>query len=281
LSWEVKMGYFIFGIALIVIGFFLFRYRKRTEYRLTSYTISREATVSELIEEFTEVSGDGLGKGYYKQLIAMHGIVETEQPLISELSNKPCVKYQMHVGRDWEEDYKERNDQGQLVTKTRHKTDTVTSNEQSRPFYINDGTGKIRVSPDGANMTLEKVLDRYKPANHADYHDTISIGNFRFNLTSHLSSHRRLLGYRYEEWIFPIGRRVFIHGEVSDSGGELTFQQPSDAEKNEPFIITLKSKSELIQQTAKKIKTIKYFTYAAFIIGAVLTVLGILYFSQM
>jgi hypothetical protein len=69
---------------------------------------------------------------------------------------------------------------------------------------------------------------------------------------------------------------VFIHGEVTDSGGELTFQHPSTAESQEPYIISLKSKSELIGSTQKNIKMLQYLTYGSFIGGIGLILAGIL-----
>lgn len=268
------MEMLIIGIVLVVLGFVFIRVRKKTEYNLTSFITSREATIGDLKSEFDQVS-DGLGRGYYKQIIALHGKIETSKPLQSELTGQNCVKFRSQVEREWEETRRERNERGENVERVVTGTDTLSSNERQQPFYVNDGTGTIRVSPERANADLEQVADRYEPASAMQAGGVVTIGNLRFNLTQNLGN-RRLLGYRYQEWILPIDRRVFIHGEVTDSGGELSFQHPSDPESQEPYIISLKSKSELIGSTQKKIKMLKYVTYGSFAIGAVLVVLGIL-----
>jgi len=269
------MTVLIIGICLILLGLLLLLIRRRTERKLIAISYAREAKVSDLQSEFGEV-GQDLGKGYYKQLIALHGTVESDKPLVSELANQHCVKYRMLVERNWEEMYEEEDDDGNIVEKTRTGYDTLSSNERQQPFYVNDGTGSIRVSSEGADVELEKVLDKYEPVDRADFDGTISIGNLSINLDLNLSSRRNILGYRYKEWILPVGRKVFIHGEVNDSSGELSFEKPSDPDKKEPYIISLKSKSELIRQAAQKLKTLRFFIYGCLGIGVVLSVWGIL-----
>lgn len=268
------MELFVIGLILIGIGVFLIFKRKKKAYELTSFMIAREAKISDLKSEFSEVS-DGLGQGLYKQLIAMHGTIETDQPLRAELSKRDCVKYRTVVERNWEEDYQERDNRGYLVERTRQGSDIVSQQEQALPFYINDGSGTIRVSPDGADIDLEKVVERYEPVRNRNFGGDISIGGLNFNLFDGLSSQRRLLGYRYREWILPVGRRVFIHGEVSDSGGELTFQMPSDPEKEEPYTISLKSKSELIRKTQQQIKLMKVWSIILIIVGGLLVLFSV------
>jgi len=269
------MVFVIIGVILIGLGIFLFFRRKRLQEDLTSYMISREATVAELKAEFDEVS-EGIGRGHYTQIIALHGHIESPNPLKSELTRQDCVKYRTVVERDWEEDYQERTEQGDIVRRTRRGSDTVTHNEQEQPFYVNDGTGSIRVSPGGAEIDLVKVTERYEPVNYRQFSGPVSIGNLHLNLMQGLSSQRRLLGYRYQEWVLPVGRRVFIHGEVSDSGGELTFQKPGDPEKDEPYTISLKSKSELIHSTKQKLKTLLILSVLSFIAGVVLIIIGLM-----
>jgi hypothetical protein len=267
------MAFQIIGIVLIGLGYILYRIRRHREYKLTSYTIAREASIADLKTEFEEVSQGGIGKGHYKQLIALHGTVESSKPLISELSKTPCVKYRMVIDRTWEEEYETRNDRGQIEKKLRQGTTQMAQNEQQQPFYLRDEKDAIRVSPEGAKMDLQKVLDRFEPEVSGK---TISIGNFKFQVSGEQSGRRRYLGYHYQEWIFPIGQRIFVHGEVSDAGGELTFQKPSEPGTKEPYIITLKSKSELIQSTSKNIRILKFFIYFSFVIAIILFLIGLL-----
>lgn len=267
------MALLIIGIILICVGLILYRTCRRSEYKLTSYATARETSIAELKSEFEEVSEDGIGKGHYKQLIALHGTVESSRPLISELSKTPCVKYRMVIDRTWEEEYETRNERGQIERKVRQGTTQVAQNEQQQPFYIRDETDSIRVSPEGAKMDLQKILDRFEPDTSER---TISYGNVKLQVAGEPSGSKRYLGYHYQEWIFPIGQRIFIHGEVSDASGELTFQKPSEPGTKEPYIITLKSKSELIQSTSKNIRILKFFIYFCLIVGIIFTLVGMM-----
>lgn len=266
------MTFFIIGIILIILGFILYRIRRRSEYKLTSYTIARETSIADLKAECEEVSQGGIGKGHYKQLIALHGIVESSRPLIAELSQTPCVKYRMTVERTWEEEYETKNTSGQTEQKRRTGATQVAHNEQQQPFYLRDDSGTIRVSPDGAKMELQKSLDRLEPEMAGK---TISFGAFKLQMSGDRDPNRHYPGYHFQEWIFPVGQRVFIHGEVSDSGGELTFQKPSEPGTKEPYIITLKSKSDLIQTTSKNIKILNFFIYFSCTIGFILILIGL------
>lgn len=267
------MALIIIGAVLILIGFICFWKRKQAQYQLTSIMIVRESSVIDLEEEYNEVS-DGLGEGYLKQLIGLHGKIQSPEPLLGELSQQPCVKYRTLVTREWEEEYEEEDDEGRVVTRTRQGSDTVLHHKQEQPFYVNDGSGAIRVSPDGAKMDWELVTNRYEPMGQRG---TLSLGGQVINLLQNLSSSRQVRGYRYQEWVVPLERRVFVYGEVTDSGGELTFQKPSDPEKpDEPYIVTFKSKSELIGSTTRKIKTLLYCGVGGLVIGAGMVVVGVL-----
>ncbi|MBN1350901.1 E3 ubiquitin ligase family protein [candidate division KSB1 bacterium] len=269
------MNFIIAGGCVILIGLILIWIYRRNKRNVAAIAFAREAKIADLTAEFEGVS-EGLGKGFYKQLIALHGTIRSDKPLESEISNTPCVKYRSVVERKWEETIEGEDEQGNLVKKVQSGGDVVASNERDQPFFVDDGTGSIKVSPNGADIELEKVIDRYEPFERVGSVGSITIGSLTLNLGANLSSRRRLLGYSYQEWLLPVDRRIFICGEVTDSSGELTFEKPADPEKKEPYVISMKSKSELIGQITKKIKGLAIAFYLCLGIGGLLVVWGLL-----
>ena len=71
----------------------------------------------------------------------------------------------------------------------------------------------------------------------------ISFGSFSLSLGM-TPGGRRILGYNYTESIIPIGQRIYVIGEASDSDGALIIKKPR--EKGKPFIVSLKSEEEII-----------------------------------
>lgn len=231
-------------------------------------------TTAELKQEAKDVE-DGLGEiGSYSKITEVKGSVQCENPLTSELAQKACVHYSMRIIRKWEERYWETDSQGNRIQKTRSGSDTVASNKQSIPFYINDSTGFIKINPEGAELITTKAYSQFKPGEMQG--SSIQIGNFSLNLgnIASLGAGRRTIGYSYEEEIIPIGRDLYVLGEASDASGELTMQKPS--EKGKKFIISTKSEEELGRGIQGSMTALMISSIISEIGGVILLVLRIL-----
>ena len=83
---------------------------------------------------------------------------------------------------------------------SRRRERTVSDDEHSVPFYVEDATGRMRVRPDGAEVDAEKVVDRFEDA---------EAGFFSSKL-----------GDRYVEEILAVDAPVYVLGVVG-AGGEV------------------------------------------------------------
>ena len=151
-------------------------------------------------------------------------------------------------------------------------SETVSSNSQRVPFYVEDQSGKILVNPNNANIDAIQVKDEFR-AGETQMGQSISFGAFTFTVPSPLTS-KRTLGYRFQESILPLDRKVYILGEATDTSGELAIQYPR--EKGKKYIISLKSEEELVRGTESTIKWTLYAAIACDVIGIILVIAGLL-----
>jgi len=262
----------ILGVVLVLGGVALFAGASSQRKKLGLMQGTQTSTAADLTSLAASVAKD-IGAGSFAEVAEVKGTIRCEQPLTSELANTPCIYYSMHVSREYEETYWDTDSKGNRVQKTRRGSDTVSQNTRSCPFQVEDATGRLTVDPSGAALTGEKVYDRFEPGEPRS--TSLNIGRWRFDLGSFaMGTGRRTLGYKYEETIVPIGRPIYVLGEATDSGGQLTIRKPT--KKGTTFIVSLKSEEELTRSAAG---TSKGLTIAAAIVavaGVVIAVLSLL-----
>lgn len=126
------------GIGLGVVAFYLgFRaYRKRQLVRDTPTSKIRSLAIGT-----AEVQGEA-------QPLA--------EPLVSPLTHTPACMYQFKV-REKQTVRKQRTDPqtGRTRTETEEEWRTVLQLEEEVPFCVDDGTGRVPVEPDGAELLFE------------------------------------------------------------------------------------------------------------------------------
>ncbi len=265
-------GGILFIVAIVLLVIYFSNKRKLDEM----YAVDVSTTAA--LRDIWQGVADEIGAGSFEQKTEINGVIECEQPIESELAKERCVHYRMSVEREWEEDYEEEYTEkdpssGRMVRKTRRGTrkgsDSVASNSRSTRFYVRDETGTILVDPEGANIDIEQVLDRFEPGSSAS-RGNISFGGRSFSIGgSRDSGRRRTLGYHFKEWVLPLNRRVYILGAASDRSGELMVQKPRE---NGKFFISLKSEEELVASAKSGMTWGLYGAIACFIIGAVLII---------
>lgn len=262
----------IIGLVLIGLGIFFFVSRKKSQSTLFNIKATQTFKAKDIIDLCNAVKED-LGTGCFNKVLEVKGIIKCDNPLVGELSKQKCVYYSMKVSHEYEETYTVRNAQGRPERKTVRGSEVISSNTQSVHFFVEDDSGKILVNPASATLYTIKSVDRFEPSTGSNSRGTLSYGNFTLNLPT-TSSGRRTLGYRYVEEIIPIERRIYVLGEASDLSGELMIQLPQN--KDESFIVSLKSEEELIQHTQKLIVWYLVGSIAAIIIGLGVIAYGII-----
>jgi hypothetical protein len=121
------------------------------------------------------------------ELVEVKGTLRCDSPLQSQMAGRNCAYYRARVL----EVYREHSDHGHGP---RRRERTVSDNEQSVEFYVEDATGRVRVRPEGAEVDAEKVVDRFEEA---------GAGFFSSKL-----------GNRYVEEILAVDAPIYVLGVV-------------------------------------------------------------------
>ena len=142
------------------------------------------------------------------QVVEVTGTLRCPKPLWSELTGRPCAYFRSWVERTYEHEDRDVNDEPRIV----ERTETLASYADRVPFFVEDDTGRVLVTPDGAEIGSESVYDRYK--------EGISAGEMTLaGRTVEMNHGFGTLGYRIRETILPIGGPVYVLGVVTRDGG--------------------------------------------------------------
>jgi hypothetical protein len=263
------MALVIVGVLLIVAAVVLYFVSQSNTRLATAAGTTELSSLGDLKTLHQKVSGE-VGGGLFNQQVGLQGRIECDQPLQSELSGAACVAYRFRVERRWEEDYEERDAEGNLRRETRSGSDTVASNDRHTPFWLNDGSERLLVTPDGAKMDMETVVDRFEQGNPGGM---LQFGNFQFDLGNLSMDRRRLTGYHYHEEVLPVGRTVYVLGAASDDGGTLGIAK--NREGKAPFLISFKTRDQVVSSARQTATYTLYAAYACAPLGLVLAIVGL------
>ena len=265
------MALIIVGLVLIVVAAILY-FVSRANARLALAAGSTEvSTIGDLRKLYQKVAGE-VGAGMFNQQAGLQGRIECEQPLKSELSDTSCVAYRFRVERRWEEDYEERDSEGNVRRETRNGSDTVASNDRQVAFWLNDGSDRIEVTPEGAKIDMDKVVDRFEPGNPGGL---LHFGGFQLTLGGMGMGSRRTMGYHYQEEVLPVDRSVYVLGAASDSSGSLGITK--NRESKAPFLISLKSRDQVVSSAKRTAAYTLYTAYVCAPLGLVLAIIGLVH----
>jgi hypothetical protein len=118
-----------------------------------------------------------------------------------------------------------------------------------------------------------EIVDEFQQGDPGEGGGMIRFGRFSLSLGTMLER-RRTLGYRYQEWIVPINRQVYVLGQATDSRGELCLERPTEGGK--PFIISLKSEEQLVAGAQGSAQWMGLAAGVLLAAGAVLLVVGLI-----
>ena len=146
--------------------------------------------------------------------------------------------------------------------KMRHSSVVLADNTNQVTFQVNDGTDGISINPIGADIQAIEVVNRFEPNE-----DDIIVMN------------KRSLGRQYREWILPLDQRVYVLGEISSNGDQLTIQKP--LQEAFSYLITHESEEQIKHNklmTAQKHKITSIVTFGA---SMVFLIFSIRYFMSL
>ncbi|MEJ0076138.1 MAG: GIDE domain-containing protein [Alphaproteobacteria bacterium] len=225
------------GIAAIIgLGLLWWRWRVVRELRVMSSV---------------EVSGAGtVAAQPAGQLVEVAGTLRVRTPLAAEFSGKPCAYYKAEIER--EEAYYERDSQGREERRTR--TTTVYSTMKFGQCLIEDGTGRVGIDFDGAEVeAIQTVNEPCAPPGQAQ--TSGMIGGVLSALANSNSTYRR------KENILEPDIPVFVLGEVQQGG---LVGKPAKGSHNRLFVISHKSKEERTASLTKRARWLLIFIVLCF-----------------
>jgi len=247
------------GIILLVIGgvlaFLSTRGAKRAHFIKATQT-SKAGELLGLVKEIAQDLPPGMGGSGYKDYVQIKGKVVCDEPLRGELSDTPAAIFETKVERIVERQEQRRDSQGNYRTHWTKRTESLSSNRREAVFYVDDGTGRLRVKPGGKSVDLIKVVDRFEAPGAIEQMSggnlNVGYGRFRMSVGAGFGGGSRTVGYKFEERILPVGQHVYILAEAADTDDEgLVLRPPTDEQKDRPFLLSTKTEEELIRSTER------------------------------
>lgn len=260
----------IVGLLFLIIGLIGFFVQLEQRKKALSLKSARFTTTAELKETSSAIATE-IGSGNWRDYVKLWGKIITNEPIKSDLKGELCVYYNMKVTHEYEETVRKTNSEGKTIYVTEKRSETISQQERSIPFLMEDQQGQIKVNPDGANLPTIKVLDEFQPGNAIGNH--ISYNNFSLVLKGNdPTGQRRTLGYRYTESILPLGQNILVAGTASDETGELTIVKPINSDQK--FIIALKSNEATTAEAENNAKIAFNVMIICDVIGVLLLIFG-------
>lgn len=179
--------------------------------------------------------------------VVVEGAVVTDDPLISPITNTPCVYCTYSVEEEWRREwtvreqvpvYRDPRDprgRGIDYSEVTHQksevgTKVIAKDSRSTPFQVRDATGEVLVIPERAEVTgqpgFEGVVDRSSPM--------FEVPGVREQPDS--TGHRKL-----EEHLVPVGAQVTVVGPVETEGGtpRIRWEGRRRPSSRNPFVVTM------------------------------------------
>ncbi|MFO0751158.1 MAG: E3 ubiquitin ligase family protein [Myxococcota bacterium] len=218
-----------------------------------------------------------------REYVEVKGKIVCDEPIRGELSDKMAAIVETEVLRVYERREERRDPQGNVRTEWRKGEETVSSNRRESPFWIDDGTGRLRVKTTTKGVDLEKVVERFESASSVESgfggHLTLSVGRFQLSVAGggYDGASSRTLGYKFIERALPAGKNVYAIGEaahIEDDG--LVLRAPTDEDKKKPFMVSLRTEEEIVRSSEKSALVLRIVGGVLAAGGAALIVFGII-----
>ncbi|WP_017304789.1 E3 ubiquitin ligase family protein [Spirulina subsalsa] len=261
----------IIGLVLIGVGIFGFFRRKTLSNHLLSLKLTDSSKIAELQEMQQSITQELGQPGAFCELVKLRGQLRCKNPLMAQLSQRPCVYYKASITEKYETVEWEADSEGKRRKVRRTKTRTINQNESQINFLLEDETGKIKINPNEAKIDAIQVVNRFEPATNQGL--SVSWGGVSLNLPTRFDSDYKTLGYQYNEEILPIDIDISIFGELRDQDNELVVKRPGD--KKQPFLISHKSQDEVLQDQEKELSNTILWSTLCPILGVILIIIGL------
>jgi hypothetical protein len=218
------------------------------------------------------------------------GTLRCEIPLRSEIAEESCACYVSRFTREYVCSSGSSPDDTPGSHHSRQTaSETLTEIVRAVPFFVEDGTGRVEVHPQGSEVDAQKVVDRFEPSASPGF----TLGGTPVPFDEEANT----LGYRYTESILPVDSPVYVLGVVREGGGigagpgqvdapveelplmkggELASILPSSRDKERRFVISHRSEEVLDQDLARTVFWMAVAAVGALAVGVIVAVAGFL-----
>ncbi len=260
------------GLVLFVVAAILVFFMRKNQAKSRQIKATETAQISDVIQMAETIRADmGGGPSLWTEKVELKGEVVCDQPLQGQFTDMSAAVVHTKIVREWEEYRKKRDQNGNVNGRWTRRSRTLVDEVRTTRFSIDDGTGSIRVAPDGADFTLHEAISRFEPADGFSGGASINVGPITLSLGGGAwGQGQRLLGHRITESVLPVGSQVYALGELQDQQTSLVLQKSSDS--SSAFILSVKSEEELLAGLERTTNMQKYGAIAAAVIGAGLSI---------
>lgn len=246
-------GLLVAGIVAVIVGAILLFFGRRAQAK------------TNLIKSVATQSVADLPNLLPGEMVEVKGTVRCDAPLTAEYANKPCVWYSSSVVREYEK--RDRDSDGNMQTS--RSSETISSDTQQTPFFVEDATGKVEIRTEGADIDAPQILNRFDDRNSGGgAGPSISIGG----VTISSGDNDRTLGFRYVVKALEVDKPVYVLGAYQEDG---TIGAPPPGAKNRKFIVSHRTEEELNASWGKQAFWLGISAAMVAAVGAVLVVVGI------
>jgi hypothetical protein len=267
---------FVVAVALWAAGGLLLYVRQRTRRKV------------DLIRQTQTIDASGISAFSPGTSVEVKGTLRCESPLRSEMAEESCACYLSRVTREYVRSSGPSSDDTPGSHRSRQTaSETLSEVARAVPFFVEDGTGRVEVHPQGSEVDAKRLVDRFEPSASPG----LTLGGAPVPFDEEANT----LGYRYTESVLPIDAPVYVLGVVREEGGigagpgpvdapveelplmkggELAYTLPSSRDKERRFVISHRSEEALGQDLARTALWMGVAAAGALALGVIAAVAG-------
>ncbi len=264
------MGFFVvISLVLVAGSFFASWWARRLAADTRAIQLAHEIPLAQLSDDAASVARE-MGAGSFREMVRIHGKMVCDHPLVAELSHTPCVSYRYSVTREFEEVLWERDFKGNSARRVVRRSEVVASNQATTPFWLDDGTARILVQPNLADVDLVKTHSSFQPVDTSG--TAQRVGSFFLDVGPPAGG---TLGYRYEEFSLPLDQEVTVVAEAGDFGGTLELRRPEV--QGAPFLVTTIDRRDLFRKDQKFASVLNGVSIGLAAVAVLIFLLGVVH----
>lgn len=261
----------ILGIALIALGVYLvFFGRKKAAGELLEIQFQETKSIPEVREALEAMQDIDPN---YRELVEVKGTAACDNPPVTPYSQKQTAFYVAETYKVSEETRQERDNDGNVRTRTVKHEDKLSEEESGEPLLLADANGdRIIIETNGVadKLDLQKTLDRFQNADQYNSNMYMNPHRHYREFNPAFGAGYRLLGYKQVEKTIPLLSRLYVLGEAYMENGQIYVGPPRD--KSKPFIVTTKSEEELVKSKQSAAKMNLFGGIASAVVGVIMII---------